>query len=238
MTKVDAQTAGDMEATATGFTSKDPSLNIELKHQHIANLKPGLAISVLGGVMLVLATEQSFAPELVWGWLGGLSLCNLVLWLWLNQQHREIIVTASAVICALFWGLASTLFITPNPLNSALLAAAIIIGLTTVWTPLHIQTALFRHLFLLSVYIPLALSLCIHYRPYSAIFIVALTAIYMALNNACRSSRQAFIETVRSAKRADDNSQQIVTTSKKITSLIEQTPLGFIEWNQHREIIG
>ena len=50
--------------------------------------------------------------------------------------------------------------------------------------------------------------------------------------------RRGFIDRAMSNKRAEDDSQQVVTTSKKITRLIEQTPLGFIEWNEHREIIG
>ena len=38
--------------------------------------------------------------------------------------------------------------------------------------------------------------------------------------------------------KADEHSDVVIATSQKITSLIEQTPLGFIEWNQEREIIG
>ena len=53
MTKVDANTVEGMDAKATGFVSPYPSLSIELKQQNIVNLKPGLAISVVGGIMLL-----------------------------------------------------------------------------------------------------------------------------------------------------------------------------------------
>ncbi len=238
MTKADTNTVQRREANAADFASPYSSLTIELNQQTIANLKPGLAISVVGGIMLLVVTRQQLPPELAWSWLGALAATSLALWLWLNQQPTQLAFTVSSIICALFWGLASALFIAPNQLESALLVAAIIITFTIAWPPLHIQAASFRHLFVLSVYIPLAASLCFHFPVQSPVFIGTLTIIYIAFDRACVSCRQTFISRALSIKRAEENSQQVVTTSKKITSLIEQTPLGFIEWNEHREIIG
>ena len=238
MTKVDADTVEGMDAKATGFVSPYPSLNIELKQQNIANLKPGLAISVVGGIMLLLVTGQHVPAEFAWGWLAGLCLSSLALWLWMNQQQPRHLVTAAGIVSAIFWGLAGALFIVPDQLENALLVATIIVALTTAWSVLYIQTDLFRHLFLLAIYIPLTISLCIHFPALSLAFLGVLSIVYIALDRACVTYRRGFIDRALSNKRAEDDSQQVVTTSKKITSLIEQTPLGFIEWNEHREIIG
>lgn len=238
MTKADTNTVQSMDANAADFASPYPSLTIALLQQNTANSKAGLALSVVAGIMLLLISRQQLPPDLIWSWLGALCVASLVLWLWLNQRPSPLLINVTATICALFWGLASILFVTSGQLENALLVAAIIIALTTAWPPLHIQTALFRHLFSFTIYIPLAASLCIHFPPQSPIFIALLSIIYIAFDKACRSYRQNFIDRALSNQRAEENSQQVVTTSKKITSLIEQTPLGFIEWNEHREIIG
>ena len=238
MTRADANTVQSTDANAANIASPYPSLTIELNQQNTANSKAGLAISIVGGIMLLLGTRQQLPADLVWSWLGALCIASLGLWLWLNQQPTQLVITVTVVICALFWALAGALFVAPGQLENAMLVAAIIITLTTAWPTLHIQKALFRHLFVLSIYIPLAASLCIHFKAQSPVFVGVLTIIYIALDRACRSYRQNFIDRALSNQRAEANSQQIVTTSKKITSLIEQTPLGFIEWNEHREIIG
>ena len=201
-------------------------LTIELNQQNTANSKAGLAISIVGGIMLLLGTRQQLPADLVWSWLGALCIASLGLWLWLNQQPTQLVITVTVVICALFWALAGALFVAPGQLENAMLVAAIIITLTTAWPPLHIQKALFRHLFVLSIYIPLAASLCIHFKAQSPVFVGVLTIIYIALDRACRSYRQNFIDRALSNQRAEANSQQIVTTSKKITSLIEANASG------------
>lgn len=238
MTRADTNTVQSMDVNAADFASPYPSLTIELNQQNTANSKAGLAISVVGGIMLLLVTRQQPSADLAWSWLAALCIASLGLWLWLIQQATQLVITVTAVTCALFWGLAGALFVAPDQLENTLLVAAIIIALTTAWPPLHIQTTLFRHLFALSIYIPLAASLCIHFPAQSPIFVGVLALIYIALDRACRSYRQDFINRALNNQRAEENSQQVVTISKKITSLIEQTPLGFIEWNEHREIIG
>ncbi len=117
MTKVDADTVEGMDAKATGFVSPYPSLSIELKQQNVANLKPGLAISVVGGIMLLLVTRQHVPAEFAWGWLAGLCLSSLALWLWLSQQQPAgPVVTAAGIVCGYILGSRWTpCFIVPRP---------------------------------------------------------------------------------------------------------------------------
>jgi diguanylate cyclase (GGDEF)-like protein/PAS domain S-box-containing protein len=67
---------------------------------------------------------------------------------------------------------------------------------------------------------------------------VTLLVLYLLVDMANSNCRRALASHALKALRAMERCQHTLNTSHKITSLIEQTPLGFIEWNQNREIIG
>ena len=69
-------------------------------------------------------------------------------------------------------------------------------------------------------------------------FLALVILFYAVANRAVVNYRKRLEEASADKIKARDRSEQIITTSQKIASLIEQTPLGFIEWNQQREIIS
>jgi len=66
MTRADANAVQSTDANAANIASPYPSLTIELNQQNTANSKAGLAISIVGGIMLLLGTRQQLPADLVW----------------------------------------------------------------------------------------------------------------------------------------------------------------------------
>jgi diguanylate cyclase (GGDEF)-like protein/PAS domain S-box-containing protein len=223
------------------------SIQIELERHALENIKFGLAVSVMSGVILFLLAKSQPPSILQWAWLSGIALSALIIWLWMVNSNRSgslsirqtgtVIVVASSLF-AILWGLAAPLFINPQQLETSALTVVIIATLGISWPLNHAFKVVFRHLFLSAILAPLPASLYIFYPQIHPAFLALIGLLYALINRAVVNHRDGLIEATGNMLKANQRSQQIITTSQKIASLIEQTPLGFIEWNQQREIIS
>ena len=235
------------EAEQSNPRSLKKQIQIELEKHALENLKFGLAVSVTSAVILFLLARTQPPAVFQWLWLGGISLTALFIWLWTvnarrsgnlsNRQTRIVIYTSSALF-AILWGLAAALFINPQQLETSGLTLILIATLCISWPLNYAHSTVVRHLFLSAILIPLTASLYLHYPQIHPGFLALGVLLYALINRAVVNYRDGLIEATGSMLKANQRSQQIITTSQKIASLIEQTPLGFIEWNQQREIIS
>ena len=223
------------------------SIQVELERHVSKNLSSGLILSMVGAILLfVLGSAQN--PTLGhWVWLVSAALSSLAIWLWsvrmarhteLSRAQTRAIVTLSSISYAALYGLAAVIFIrTEQPETIAVTALALIL-LAYAWPLSHALTNSFRHLFLSLILVPLFFSLFSYQPEISRGFLVLVALSYFVLNHTQIGQRRAFNWATANMLRANEHSDVVVATSQKITSLIEQTPLGFIEWNQERQIIG
>ena len=239
MASRDSDLSGSKDAIEPRSSPPDPSVQLELDQQMTNDLKSGLAVFIIAGFVLFLAAQFQPGNPLSYLWLAGVLITNLCLWAWQHKQpQQQAIARITMFICALFCSLAGPLFITPNQLTYSLTISAIIIGFSALWPPLHLQLPIYRHVFLLSIFLSTAISLLLRLPDSSLIPVAMIVIVYLAVNRSCTVYRRAFIASIHRAQQAEELTRQAVNTGKKITSLIEQTPLGFIEWNQDREIIN
>ena len=202
---------------------------------------------MVGAVLLfVLASAQkpSFGH---WAWLSAVSLSSLAIWLWSVRISRHsqpsrgqtrAIITISSISYAALYGAAAVTFIQPEqPENTAITALALMLA-AYAWPLSYALTSSFRHIFLSLILVPLFFSLFRFQPEISRGFLTLIALSYFVLNRNQISQRRAFNWATANMLRANGHSDVVVATSQKITSLIEQTPLGFIEWNQERQIIG
>ena len=233
------------EAEQPNPRSLKKSIQVELEKHALENLKFGLGASVISGSILFLLADNQFSPASQWAWLGTLVTSALIIWLWMvnssrtgglsmHQTSRLIIIASS--LFAVLWGLAAPLFINPQKFETSALTVIVIATLALSWPLSHTHKRIFRHLFLSAIFTPLLGSLYIYYPQIHPGFLALAALLYALTNTAVKNYRQGLIEATGSMLKADLRSQKIITTSQKIASLIEQTPLGFIEWNQQREI--
>ncbi|MGB0449247.1 MAG: putative bifunctional diguanylate cyclase/phosphodiesterase [Porticoccaceae bacterium] len=223
------------------------SIQVELEKQALENLVFGLGVSAISGIILFLLATDNSPSVLQWIWLGSLVASSLTLWLWIVhssrsgglsiRQTRRVIAIASSLF-AVLWGLAAPLFINPQQFETSALTVILIATLAFSWPLSHTHSRVFRHLFLSAIFAPLLGSLYILFPQLHPGFLALVALLYALTNKAVKNYRRGLIEVTGNMLRADQRSQQIITTSQKIASLIEQTPLGFIEWNQQREIIS
>ena len=235
------------EAEQSNPRSLKKLIQIELEKHALENLKFGLAVSVISAAILFLLATNQPATVFQWSWLGGVFLTGLAIWLWMvnairsgslsNRQTRTVIHLSSGLF-AILWGLAAALFIDPQQLATSALSVIVIATLCICWPLNYAHSTVVRHLFLSTILIPLTASLYIYYPQIHSGFLALIALLYTLINRAVVNYRDGLIEATGSMLKANERSQQIITTSQKIASLIEQTPLGFIEWNQQREIIS
>jgi diguanylate cyclase (GGDEF)-like protein/PAS domain S-box-containing protein len=223
------------------------SIQVELEGHVSKNLSSGLILSTIGAILLfVLASAQN--PLLGhWVWLSLVSLSSLAIWLWLVQitrhgqptsRQNRAIITVSSITYAAVYGMASVVFISPEQPESTAITTLALILVAYAWPLSYALSGGFRHLFLSLLFVPLCFSLFNYQPEISRGFPILIALAYLALNHNQISQRRTFKWATGNMLRASEHSDVVVATSQKITSLIEQTPLGFIEWNQEREIIG
>ena len=235
------------EAEHSNPRSLKKSIQIELERHALENIKFGLAVSVMSGVILFLLAKSQPPSVLQWSWLSAIALSALIIWLWMVNASRSgslsirqtsaVIVIASSLF-AILWGLAAPLFINPQQFETSALTVIVIATLGISWPLNYAYKTVFRHLFLSVILAPLLASLYIYYPQIHPAFLALVALLYALINKAVVNHRDGLIEATGNMLKANQRSQQIITTSQKIASLIEQTPLGFIEWNQQREIIS
>ena len=239
MTSRDSDPSGSKDAREISPSPPDPSVQVELDRQITADLKSGLVVFVIAGILLFLICQYQSSNPLAFLWLAGLAISSLYLWVWLyTKPQQQVVAKITMIICALFCSLAGPVFINSDQLANSLTACAIIIGFASLWPMLYLHLPIYRHLFLLSIFSSTSFSLVLRLPEKSLIPVAMIAIVYLAVNRSCTVYRRAFIANIDRVQRADELTRQAVNTSKKITSLIEQTPLGFIEWNQDREIIS
>ena len=223
------------------------SIQVELEGHVSKNLSSGLILSTIGAILLfVLASAQN--PLLGhWVWLSLVSLSSLAIWLWLVQiprhgqptsRQNRAIITVSSITYAAVYGMASVVFISPEQPESTAITTLALILVAYAWPLSYALSGGFRHLFLSLIFVPLCFSLFNYQPEISRGFPILIALAYLALNHNQISQRRTFKWATGNMLRASEHSDVVVATSQKITSLIEQTPLGFIEWNQERQIIG
>ena len=189
-------------------------------------------------------TETTFWQ---WIWLALVFASNLSLWLWLmnmswqkelrNRQQRAIIIVCS-LTCAALYGAAAIIFNRPGNPGQSALTTSIMVTVALAWPLTYALVNPLRHLFLSLIFVPLAITLLIDPQDLNPILLALIAIAYMVLNRNAINHRSAFTLSTREMLKANERSEQVIATSQKIASLIEQTPLGFIEWNKQREIIS
>jgi diguanylate cyclase (GGDEF)-like protein/PAS domain S-box-containing protein len=228
-----------MDAKTTSSSTSDQSIQLELDRHILANLRSSLGIFAVAGIILFAINWPQNTSLHSYLWLGSLLVAILALWLWhIQSTDQSALCVTSLLACAVFWGIAGPVFINPNQLETAAMITAVVVIFTATWPLLPLQTPFYRQLFLLCVYVPLSIGLMRNYAGLSPGFPLLITGIFVALNLAYNAYRRTFINNLIANELVTHQLQQTINTSKKITSLIEQTPLGFIEWNQNREIVG
>ena len=235
------------EAENSNPRSLKKSIQIELERHALENLKFGLGVSVISGALLFLLAANQLPSALQWTWLGTVATSALIIWLWtvnasrsgsLSARQTSAVIIIASSLFAVLWGLASPLFISPQQFEASALTVIVIATLCISWPLNHTHSRVLRHLFLSAIFVPLIASLYIFHPQIHAGFLALVALLYALTSKAVESHRQELIESTGNMLKANQRSQQIITTSQKIASLIEQTPLGFIEWNQQREIIS
>lgn len=227
------------DATATSLSPLNQSVNLELAQANACHLVTCMAVSVVsGGLFTVLSSGATYYSP-IGLWFAGLCLCTLGLWVYAAQANRKPqSAPAYLVLCALFWSLAAYLPLADNSLyklaDRALLTNAIILFLPAIWPGLYLQPTSLRRLFLTCLY----LSVGINWPQINLSAAALLLLLATAIEVSCILNRRTFISSAVDTLVARDQIQQTINDSRKITSLIDQTPLGYIEWNQNREIIG
>ncbi len=121
---------------------------------------------------------------------------------------------------------------------NGILISTVIIILTSICPMIVLQPPWLRRLTTALIYGSIGACLVVQTPSLAVQAPVVLLVLYLLVDMANSNCRRALVNLSLRALQAMDRCQQSLNTSHKITSLIEQTPLGFIEWNQNREIIG
>ena len=223
------------------------SIQIELERPASKNISSGLRISMAGAILLVVLASNQNPTIWNWAWLTTAVLASLTVWLWSVKIRRDTkastsqtqtLITTSSLIFAALYGAAAVTFITPDSLEKSVFASLMLIALTYAWPLTYALKAIFRHLFLSLIFAPLFIALFSYQPQINPGFLILVPLAYFIFNRNQLSQRRAFSWATGNMIKADEHSDVVIATSQKITSLIEQTPLGFIEWNQECEIIG
>jgi diguanylate cyclase (GGDEF)-like protein/PAS domain S-box-containing protein len=223
------------------------SIQVELERYALENLNFGLGMTLLCAVVVFLVANHQSPFSLQWAWLASLVTSVLTIWLWkvnasrsgsLSIRQARAAIMISSGLFAILWGLAIPLFLSAQQLTISLLTVIVIVVMTLSWPLNHSHKYFFHHLFLSVIFAPLLVSLYIFYPQMHPGVFALIALLYALVTRVVTNYRQGLVEAIENMLIADQRSQQIITTSQKIASLIEQTPLGFIEWNQQREIIS
>ena len=243
MTNNQSDLLGSMEVGTKGSSPPDQSVKFELDQTLLNHLGASVALSAAGGLALVmtrflteLGTELNPAISL---WTMGLIVSHLLLWLAAPRYAKPSTISITAItVYSLSWILAGPLFISDGSLVNGILISTVIIILTSICPMIVLQPPWLRRLTTALIYGSIGACLVVQTPSLAVQAPVVLLVLYLLVDMANSNCRRALVNLSLRALQAMDRCQQSLNTSHKITSLIEQTPLGFIEWNQNREIIG
>ena len=193
----------------------------------------------MAGLALVLASFGTQPNLTVIAWTIGLTASHLLLWLTAPRYANPgTIAIITIVVFSLVWILAGPVFISNRSLVNGILSSSIIIIVSAICPMMYLQTPWVRRLTTAGIYGSITACLVTQIPSLAMQAPVTLLVLYLLVDMANSNCRRALASHALKALRAMERCQHMLNTSHKITCLIEQTPLGFIEWNQNREIIG
>ena len=239
MTSNQSDLSESMDAQTTGSSPPDRSVKFELDQTLVNHLGASVALSVMAGLALVLASFGTQPNLTVISWTIGLTASHLLLWLTAPRYANPgTIAIITIVVFSLVWILAGPVFISNRSLVNGILCSTIIIIVSAICPMMYLQTPWVRRLTTVGIYGSITACLVTQIPSLATQAPVTLLVLYLLVDMANSNCRRALASHALKALRAMERCQHTLNTSHKITSLIEQTPLGFIEWNQNREIIG
>ena len=239
MTSNQSDLSESMNAQTTGSSPPDRSVKFELDQTLVNHLGASVALSVMAGLALVLASFGTQPNLTVIAWTIGLTASHLLLWLTAPRYANPgTIAIITIVVFSLVWILAGPVFISNRSLVNGILCSTIIIIVSAICPMMYLQTPWVRRLTTAGIYGSITACLVTQVPSLAMQAPVTLLVLYLLVDMANSNCRRALASHALKAVRAMERCQHTLNTSHKITSLIEQTPLGFIEWNQNREIIG
>ena len=239
MTSNQSDLSESMDAQTTGSSPPDRSVKFELDQTLVNHLGDSVALSVMAGLALVLASFGTQPNLTVIAWTIGLTASHLLLWLTAPRYANPgTIAIITIVVFSLVWILAGPVFISNRSLVNGILSSSIIIIVSAICPMMYLQTPWVRRLTTAGIYGSITACLVTQIPSLAMQAPVTLLVLYLLVDMANSNCRRALASHALKALRAMERCQHTLNTSHKITCLIEQTPLGFIEWNQNREIIG
>ena len=239
MTSNQSDLSESMDAQTTGSSPPDRSVKFELDQTLVNHLGASVALSVMAGLALVLASFGTQPNLTVIAWTIGLTASHLLLWLTAPRYANPgTIAIITIVVFSLVWILAGPVFISNRSLVNGILSSSIIIIVSAICPMMYLQTPWVRRLTTAGIYGSITACLVTQIPSLAMQAPVTLLVLYLLVDMANSNCRRALASHALKALRAMERCQHTLNTSHKITCLIEQTPLGFIEWNQNREIIG
>ena len=239
MTSNQSDLSESMDAQTTGSSPPDRSVKFELDQTLVNHLGASVALSVMAGLALVLASFGTQPNLTVIAWTIGLTASHLLLWLTAPRfANPGTIAIITIVVFSLVWILAGPVFISNRSLVNGILSSSIIIIVSAICPMMYLQTPWVRRLTTAGIYGSITACLVTQIPSLAMQAPVTLLVLYLLVDMANSNCRRALASHALKALRAMERCQHTLNTSHKITCLIEQTPLGFIEWNQNREIIG
>ena len=239
MTSNQSDLSESMDAQTTGSSPPDRSVKFELDQTLVNHVGASVALSVMAGLALVLASFGTQPNLTVIAWTIGLTANHLLLWLTAPRYANPgTIAIITIVVFSLVWILAGPVFISNRSLVNGILCSTIIIIVSAICPMMYLQTPWVRRLTTAGIYGSITACLVTQIPSLAMQAPVTLLVLYLLVDMANSNCRRALASHALKALRAMERCQHTLNTSHKITSLIEQTPLGFIEWNQNREIIG
>ena len=239
MTSNQSDLSESMDAQTTGSSPQDRSVKFELDQTLVNHLGASVALSVMAGLALVLASFGTQPNLTVIAWTIGLTASHLLLWLTAHRfANPGTIAIITIVVFSLVWIPAGPVFISNRSLVNGILSSTIIIIVSAICPMMYLQTPWVRRLTTAGIYGSITACLVTQIPSLAMQAPVTLLVLYLLVDMANSNCHRALASHALKALRAMERCQHTLNTSHKITSLIEQTPLGFIEWNQNREIIG
>lgn len=239
MTSNQSDLSESMDAQTTGSSPPDRSVKFELDQTLVNHLGASVALSVMAGLALVLASFGTQPNLTVIAWTIGLTASHLLLWLTAPRfANPGTIAIITIVVFSLVWIPAGPVFISNRSLVNGILSSTIIIIVSAICPMMYLQTPWVRRLTTAGIYGSITACLVTQIPSLAMQAPVTLLVLYLLVDMANSNCHRALASHALKALRAMERCQHTLNTSHKITCLIEQTPLGFIEWNQNREIIG
>lgn len=153
MTSNQSDLSESMDAQTTGSSTPDRSVKFELDQTLVNHLGASVALSVMAGLALVLASFGTQPNLTVIAWTIGLTASHLLLWLTAPRYANPgTIAIITIVVFSLVWILAGPVFISNRSLVNGILSSTIIIIVSAICPMMYLQTPWVRRLTTAGIY--------------------------------------------------------------------------------------